>query len=139
MLEKCISKTIEFSQDRHAFGKAIIENQSIQFRLAELQTEVEALRALIYQACENFILGEEVKLFEKNFSKLSKTKYSIGCASGTDALILSLMALNLKKDDEVIVPGMTYISTGLSVLLNNNKLILVDINNDTGLIEINTS
>ena len=86
---------------------------------------------------KNFILGEEVKLFEKNFSKLSKTKYSIGCASGTDALTLSLMALNLKKDDEVIVPGMTYVSTGLSVLLNNNKLVLVDINKDTGLIEIN--
>ena len=60
VLEKCISKTIEFCQDRHAFGKAIIENQSIQFRLAELQTEVEALRALIYQACENFILGEDM-------------------------------------------------------------------------------
>ena len=86
---------------------------------------------------KNFILGDEVKIFEKNFSKLSKTKYSIGCASGTDALLLSLMALNLKKNDEVIVPGMTYISTGLSVLLNNNKLVLVDINKDTGLIEIN--
>ena len=60
VLEKCISKTIEFCQDRHAFGKAIIENQSIQFRLAELQTEVEALRALIYQACENFILGKDM-------------------------------------------------------------------------------
>ena len=60
VLEKCISKTIEFCQDRHAFGKAIIENQSIQFRLAELQTEVEALRALIYQACENFALGKDM-------------------------------------------------------------------------------
>ena len=60
VLEKCISKTIEFCQDRHAFGKAIIENQSIQFRLAELQTEVEALRALIYQACENFIIGKDM-------------------------------------------------------------------------------
>ena len=60
VLEKCISKTIEFCQDRHAFGKAIIENQSIQFRLAELQTEVEALRALIYQACENFTLGKDM-------------------------------------------------------------------------------
>ena len=60
VLEKCISKTIEFCQDRHAFGKAIIENQSIQFRLAELQTEVEALRALIYQACEIFTLGKDM-------------------------------------------------------------------------------
>tara|TARA_Y100000590_G_scaffold466537_2_gene642324 strand:- start:839 stop:1951 length:1113 start_codon:yes stop_codon:yes gene_type:complete len=85
---------------------------------------------------KNFILGDEVKIFEKNFSKLSKCKYAVGCASGTDALILSLMALNLKENDEVIVPGMTYISSGLSVVLNRNKLVLVDIDNETGLIAI---
>ncbi len=60
VLEQCIAKTIEYCQDRHAFGKAIIENQSIQFRLAELQTEVEALRALIYRAAEDFILGKDM-------------------------------------------------------------------------------
>ena len=60
VLELCIAKTIEYCQDRHAFGKAIIENQSIQFRLAELQTEVEALRALIYRAAEDFILGKDM-------------------------------------------------------------------------------
>ena len=85
---------------------------------------------------KNFILGNEVKIFENNFSKLSKSKYSIGCASGTDALILSLMACDLKKNDEVIVPGMTYISSGLSVLLNGNKLVLADIDNETGLISL---
>ncbi|MEE3302363.1 MAG: acyl-CoA dehydrogenase family protein [Candidatus Neomarinimicrobiota bacterium] len=60
VIEQCIAKTIEYCQDRHAFGKAIIENQSIQFRLAELQTEVEALRALIYRAAEDFILGKDM-------------------------------------------------------------------------------
>ena len=85
---------------------------------------------------KNFILGEEVKKFENNFSKLSKIKYSVGCASGTDALILALKSLELKSSDEVIVPAMTYISTGLSVLTNNNKLVYADINNDTGLISI---
>ena len=85
---------------------------------------------------KNFILGSEVLTFEKNFAKLSKVKFAVGCGSGTDALILSLMCLNLKKNDEVIVPGMTYISTGLSVILNNNKLILADIDPETGLISI---
>ena len=85
---------------------------------------------------KNFILGEEVRKFENNFSKLSKIKYSVGCASGTDALILALKSLELKSSDEVIVPAMTYISTGLSVLTNNNKLIYADINNYTGLISI---
>ena len=85
---------------------------------------------------KNFILGNEVKQFEHQFSKISKVKYSVGCASGTDALILALSSLNLKKSDEIIVPAMTYISTGLSVILNNKKLVFADINNDTGLISI---
>ena len=71
-------------------------------------------------------------------TKLSQIKYSVGCASGTDALILALKSLNLKKRDEVIVPAMTYISTGLSVLQNNNKLVYADIETDTGLISINS-
>ena len=84
----------------------------------------------------DFILGQSVKKFEDSFSKLSKIRYSVGCASGTDALILALKSLNLKKGDEVIVPGLTYISTGLSVLLSNNNLIFTDVDNKTGLISI---
>ena len=60
VLEQCIAKTIEYCQDRQAFGKTIIENQSIQFRLAELQTEVESLRSLIYRAADDFILGKDM-------------------------------------------------------------------------------
>ena len=85
---------------------------------------------------KDFILGSAVKNFENNFSKLSKIKYSVGCASGTDALLLALMSLNLKKDDEIIIPAMTYISTALAVLRNNNNLVFADIENDTGLISI---
>ena len=85
---------------------------------------------------KDFILGNSVKNFESNFAKLSQIKYSVGCASGTDALILALKSLNLKKKDEIIVPAMTYISTGLSVLLNNNKLVYADIEKDTGLISV---
>jgi len=85
---------------------------------------------------KDFILGTSVKKFENEFSQLSRIKYSVGCASGTDALTLALLSLNLQKDDEVIVPGMTYISTGLSVLLNNNKLVTTDIDDSTGLISI---
>ena len=85
----------------------------------------------------DFILGESVVNFEKSFSKMSNVRYSVGCASGTDALTLTLMALQLKQNDEVIVPGLTYISTGLAVILNKNKLVLADIDNKTGLIDIN--
>ena len=45
----------------------------------------------------DFILGEKVKKFERKFAKLSGTKYAVGCATGTDALLLALKCINLKK------------------------------------------
>ena len=84
----------------------------------------------------DFILGKNVGKFEKKFSKLANVKYSIGCATGTDALILSIKALNLKKNHEVIIPGMSYISTGLGLSLNKTKISFADIDPDTGLISL---
>ncbi len=84
----------------------------------------------------DFILGNNVRKFEKKFSTLSNSKYAIGCATGTDALILALKSLNLKKNHEVIIPGMSYISTGLAVALNNIKIIFADIDEETGLISL---
>tara|TARA_Y100000310_G_scaffold293618_1_gene323321 strand:- start:4191 stop:5348 length:1158 start_codon:yes stop_codon:yes gene_type:complete len=83
---------------------------------------------------KDFILGQNVIKFEKRFSDMSNSRYAIGCANGTDALILALKSLNLKKNHEIIIPGMTYISTGLCVALNNLKLIFADVDDDTGLI-----
>ena len=85
---------------------------------------------------KDFILGKNVKKFEKKFSILSNSKYAIGCASGTDALLLALKSLNLKKNQEVIIPGMSYISTGLCVSLNNIKIKFADIDNESGLISL---
>ena len=82
----------------------------------------------------DFILGKSVNLFENNFSKFTKSKYSIGCANGTDALYLALKTLNLPKNSEVIVPAMTWISTVLSILNNNLKPVLVDVNKNDALI-----
>jgi citronellyl-CoA dehydrogenase len=59
-MDKCIEKTIEYCRDRKTFGQPIIFNQSVHFRLAELQTEIEALRALTYQSVESYINGEDV-------------------------------------------------------------------------------
>jgi len=59
-LEYCILHTIDYCREREVFGAPLIDNQVIHFRLAELQTEVEALRALTYRACENYIHGEDV-------------------------------------------------------------------------------
>jgi len=84
----------------------------------------------------NFILGKEVELFEKNFSKLCKVKYSISCANGTDALILALKVLDLKKNDEVIIPAFSYYSTLSCILHLNLKPVFVDINSNRPVINL---
>ncbi|MCO7227289.1 acyl-CoA dehydrogenase family protein [Pleionea sp. CnH1-48] len=58
--ETVIQATIDYCRDRKTFGQPLIYNQSIHFRLAELQTEVEALRALTYRCCEDYIQGKDV-------------------------------------------------------------------------------
>jgi dTDP-4-amino-4,6-dideoxygalactose transaminase len=73
-----------------------------------------------------FILGENVKTFEKDFAKYCDSKYCTGVANGLDALIISLKCLDLKKDDEVIVPSNTYIATILSILNCGLKPVLVE-------------
>ena len=85
---------------------------------------------------KDFILGNKVKKFENKFAKFSNSKYAVGCATGTDALLLALKSLNLKKNHEIMIPGMSYISTGLCASLNKNKIVFADIDDETGLISL---
>ncbi|RQO55506.1 acyl-CoA dehydrogenase [Paucibacter sp. KBW04] len=59
-MDRLIDLTIDYTRQRQAFGKSILDNQVVHFRLAELRTEVEALRALTYSAVEQYIAGREV-------------------------------------------------------------------------------
>jgi len=59
-LETVLADTIDYTRGRKAFGHSLLDNQVVHFRLAELQTEVELLRALIYRAAEALIAGEDV-------------------------------------------------------------------------------
>lgn len=61
-MENTIQATIEYTGQRKAFGKSILDNQVVHFRMAELQAEIEALRALTYDAVEGYIHGEDVTL-----------------------------------------------------------------------------
>jgi citronellyl-CoA dehydrogenase len=58
--ERTIEDTIEYTRSRKAFGRPLLDNQVIHYRLAELKTEVELLRSLVYRACESYISGEDV-------------------------------------------------------------------------------
>jgi citronellyl-CoA dehydrogenase len=60
MLDGLIDKTIEYTAERQAFGKSVLDNQVVHFRLAELRTEIEALRALCWSAIEQYIAGKDV-------------------------------------------------------------------------------
>lgn len=60
VMERVIGATIAYTRERQAFGKSILDNQAVQFRLAELMTEVEALRALTWKAGAMLIAGEDV-------------------------------------------------------------------------------
>ncbi len=59
-LNNCIGWTIDWAQERKLFGGALADQQWVQFKLAELKTEVEALRALTYRACELYVGGQDV-------------------------------------------------------------------------------
>jgi citronellyl-CoA dehydrogenase len=59
-IERGVELTIEYARDRKAFGRSILDNQSVHFRLAELQTEIELLRSLVYRAVDLMVGGKDV-------------------------------------------------------------------------------
>ena len=59
-LDRLIDLTIDYTRQRRAFGRAVLDNQVVHFRLAELRTEVEALRALTYRAVGLYVKGQDV-------------------------------------------------------------------------------
>ncbi len=79
----------------------------------------------------NYILGEEVQLLEQELEKFTGVKYAITCSSGTDALLLALMAIDIQPGDEVITTPFTWISTGEMIALLKAKPVFVDIEADT--------
>ncbi|XP_076058770.1 putative acyl-CoA dehydrogenase 6 [Oratosquilla oratoria] len=59
-LEVCIKETIKYTRERKVFGQPLLHNQYLHFRLAELETEIECLRALIYRAVDMYVDGQDV-------------------------------------------------------------------------------
>ena len=79
----------------------------------------------------NYILGEEVQILEQELQNFTGVKYAISCSSGTDALLLALMALDIQPDDEIITTPFTWISTAEMMALIKAKPVFVDIEPDT--------
>ena len=82
-LDMVIDQTIEYTRDRKAFGRAILDNQVVHFRLAELRTEVEALRSMVYRATEEMVSGKDVT----RLASMAKLKAGRLSREVTDACI----------------------------------------------------
>ena len=80
--------------------------------------------------------GPEIKKFENKFSNYVNRKFSIAVSSGTAALEISIKALGIKKNDEVLIPNFTIISNALSVIRQHAKPIPIDCNLDNWNIKI---
>ena len=82
-LESNIDETIDYTRQRTAFGKPLLDNQTIHFRLAELKTEVESLKALVFQATEDYINGRDASML----ASMAKLKAGRVSREVTDACL----------------------------------------------------
>ncbi len=96
---------------------------------AQYATIRDEVRAAVDRVLESqqFILGPEVEAFEQEIADYCQCKYAIGVSSGTDAILISLMALEIGPGDEVIMPPYTFFATAGCVARLNAKPVFVDI------------
>lgn len=101
--------------------------------LLDLQAQYAALRDDLLQAVERvmssqrFVLGDEVRRLEASIAEYCQTKHAIGCASGSDALLLALMALDVKAGDEVITTPFSFFATAACIARLGARPVFVDI------------
>ena len=95
-----------------------------------LRPEIEAALGRVLDT-NGFILGTEVAALEDEISGYCGTKYAVGCASGSDALLLALMALNVKEGDEVITTPYSFFATVSAITRLGAKPVFVDIDPKT--------
>lgn len=99
----------------------------------DLKAQYSAIKEEIKSAIEEvleaqrFILGPKVEEFEHNIAAYSGTKYAVGVSSGTDALLISLMAFDIKPGDEVITSPFTFFATAGSISRLHAIPVFVDI------------
>ncbi len=128
MLKKYPNQTLHpstFTLSPHSIDFANLKKQHFLY-YQEIEKEIDNVLNKT-----NFIMGEPVKTLEKNLEKFTGAKHAITCSSGTDALLLAMMALDIKPDDEIITTPFTFIATAETIALLGAKPVFVDIDERT--------
>ena len=99
---------------------------SLQKQLSQIGQELDSAVWRVINS-GHFIGGEEVKNFEKSFAEACNVSYSIGCNSGTDALVLALRALDIGPGDEVITSSFSFFATAEAISNVGAKPVFVDV------------
>jgi len=104
---------------------------------AKLQYQYQLYKEEIDQAIHsvldrsNYIMGDEVRALESNLQSFTGAKHAITCSSGTDALLLAMMALDIQPNDEIITTPFTFIATAETIAFLKAKPVFVDIDEKT--------
>lgn len=107
-----------------------IDFANLQHQYLLYKNEIDtAIHAVLNKS--NYILGEECDLLERELEAFTSTKHAIVCSSGTDALLLAMMALDIQPEDEILTTPFTFIATAETIALMKATPVFVDIQAET--------
>jgi UDP-2-acetamido-2-deoxy-ribo-hexuluronate aminotransferase len=114
----------------------IINFANLQLQYQKYKVDIDAnIQAVLNKS--NYIMGEEVYELERALEGFTGAKHAITCSSGTDALLLAMMAMDIQPNDEIITTPFTFIATAETIALMKAKPVFVDIESDTFNIDAN--
>ena len=107
-----------------------IDFANLQYQYKLYKDEIdEAISDVLNKS--NYIMGEEITQLENSLQEFTKAKHAISCSNGTDALLLSMMALDIKPGDEIITTPFTFIATAETIAFLGAIPVFVDIDEKT--------
>lgn len=132
---KCGKKYIKISDKKIEFSPGVVHINHVP--LLDLKSQYNSIKKEIDNAVlkvlenQHFILGPDVEELEKKIADYCQCKYAVGVSSGTDALLLALMSIDIEPGDEVITTPYTFFATAGVISRLGAKPVFVDINPDT--------
>ena len=117
-------------------SKMLVDFANLKIQYSKYKNEIDSNIKEVLSS-SNFIMGRQVNDLEKKLENYTGAKHAITCSSGTDALTLSMMALNINPGDEIITTPFSFISTAETISLLRAKPVFVDIDPDTFNIDAN--